>query len=400
MAGKDNKGKSREFKDATKLVGGGRSPDDNFGVVNPPVYHASTIVFPTLARLEKSLSQPFVGVHYGLQGTPTSFALESAVAELEGGARGLVYSSGLAAITAALQAFLGAGDHALVTDSVYGPTRLYCDRILQKFGVEITYYDPLIGGEIKSLIKDNTKLVFTESPGSLTFEVQDIPAIAAAAHAAGAVVLMDNTWATPLYFKAFEHGVDVSIHAATKYMAGHADAMLGVTVTTEEAYLPVKRVTSLNGHCAGPDDVYLGLRGLRTMGVRLKQHYETALALIEWFGAQPEIGRILYPALEDDPGHAIWQRDFLGATGLFGVVLAQPTSKEALAALHDGLELLSIGESWGGYESLMLPRYPERFRTATKWETPGPLLRVHAGLEDPDDLIADLEAGFARLRKV
>ncbi|MCZ6603614.1 MAG: PLP-dependent transferase, partial [Alphaproteobacteria bacterium] len=234
---------------------------------------------------------------------------------------------------------------------------------------------------------------------SLTFEVQDIPAIVAASHAAGAVVLMDNTWATPLYFKAIEHGVDVSIHAATKYIAGHSDAMLGVTVTTEEAYLPVKRTTSLNGHCAGPDDVYLGLRGLRTMAVRLKQHFETAMVLIDWFQRQAEVDRVLFPALEDDPGHALWRRDFLGATGLFGVVLAKPVSKKALAALHDGLNLFSMGESWGGYESLMLPRYPARNRTATKWETPGPLLRVHAGLEDPDDLIADLAAGFERLRK-
>lgn len=386
-------------KDRTKLIISGRDPFDNYGIVNPPVYHASTILFPTVEKLEQSLGQPFVGTHYGAQGSPTSFAFQDAIAEIEGGDRAIVYSTGLAAITTALQAFLKSGDHALIVDSVYGPTRSYCDRILKGFGVEIDYYDPLVGGQIKTLFKENTKLVFTESPGSLTFEIQDIPAISKAAHEIGAVVIMDNTWATPLYFKAIEHGVDVSIHAATKYIVGHADAMLGVSVTTEEAWLPVRRATSLNGHCAGPDDIYLGLRGLRTLGVRLKQHQETALTLIDWLRRQPEVERILYPALEDDPGYSIWKRDFLGASGLFGVVLSKPFSTEAIAAMHDGMKLLCMGESWGGYESLMLPRNPARIRSATKWETAGPLLRIHAGLEDPDDLIADLEAGFGRLRE-
>ncbi len=405
MVEKNDRNRSRKGladdgrSDKTKLITSGRDPFDNFGIVNPPVYHASTVLFPTLDDLDASLAAPFVGTHYGAQGSPTSFAFQDAIAEIEGGDRAIAFSTGLAAITASLQAFLTAGDHALIVDTVYGPTRSYCDRILKGFGVEIDYYDPLIGGDIKTLFKPNTKLVFTESPGSLTFEIQDIPAISAAAHEIGAVVLMDNTWGTPLYFKAFQHGVDVSIHAATKYIVGHADAMLGVAVTTEEAWLPVRRATSLNGHCAGPDDLYLGLRGLRTLAVRLKQHQETAMILIDWLRRQPEVERILYPALEDDPGYAIWQRDFTGASGLFGIVLAKPFSREAIVAMHDGMQLLSMGESWGGYESLMLPRNPARIRSATKWESSGPLLRIHAGLEDPDDLIKDLEGGFERLRK-
>ncbi|MFQ5973296.1 MAG: cystathionine beta-lyase [Alphaproteobacteria bacterium] len=385
------------MKDDTLIVTEGRDPKSNFGVVNPPVYHASTIIFPTLDALEESLSKPWEGVHYGRQGTPTTFALHDAMAALEGGARGIATSSGLAAASAALTAFVEAGDHVLVTDSVYGPTRRFCERMLRKFGVEVTFYDPLIGSDIARLLRTDTRVVFTESPGSLTFEVQDIPAIAAAAHAAGAVVINDNTWATPLYFKSFQHGVDVSVHAATKYIVGHADAMLGVIVTTEETYVPVKTAAALNGHCAGPDDVYLGLRGFRTLSVRLARHQESARRIAEWLTGRREVARVLYPALPDDPGHAIWKRDFLGASGLLGFILDRPYRREALAAMLDGMKLFAMGESWGGYESLLLPRNPTPLRTATSWSPPGPLLRAHVGLEDPDDLIADLEAGFARL---
>lgn len=385
-------------KPDTRIVHAGRDPDANFGVVNPPVYHASTVLYRSVAEMENNRKERYEKVYYGRFGTPTSFALESAVAELEGGARGVVASSGLGAIATALSAFLRAGDHLLMVDSVYGPTRLYCDNVLARFGVTTTYYDPGIGAGIADLIRPETRVVFTESPGSLTFEIQDVPAIAAAAHAAGAVVLMDNTWGTPLFFRAFDHGVDVSIHAATKYIVGHSDAMLGVIVTTAETFLPVKDMAVANGQCAGPDDVYLGLRGLRTLGARLRQHQDAGLKVAEWLRARPEVARVLHPALPDDPGHALWRRDFTGACGLFGVVL-KPAAKAAVDAMLDGMKLFRMGYSWGGYESLIIPANPGALRTATTWQAEGPLLRLHVGLEDVDDLIADLAAGLERLSR-
>ncbi|MGQ9372068.1 cystathionine beta-lyase [Azospirillum sp. A39] len=386
----------KDAKQDTVIAHAGRDPDANFGIVNPPVYHASTVLFPSLAALEASDRAPFDGVNYGRIGTPTSSAFETAVAELEGGHRAVVAASGLAAIATALSAFTKAGDHVLVTDSAYGPTRRFCNEVLARYGVETEYYDPRIGAGIAGLIRANTSAVYLESPGSLTFEVQDVPAIAAAAKAAGAAVLMDNTWATPLFFKPFAHGVDVSIHAATKYLVGHADAMLGLMVCNEESFLAVKRTAVRFGTCAGPDDVYLGLRGLRTLSVRLKRHQETALILAEWLAGRPEVERLLHPARPDHPDHALWRRDFTGASGLFAALL-KPVPKTALAAMLDGMELFGLGYSWGGFESLLLPVHPAAVRTATAWAEAGPLLRVHAGLEDPDDLIADLERGFARL---
>ena len=385
------------MKKDTLLAHAGRDPEANYGIINPPVYHASTVVFPTLAALEESEKDPFTGVTYGRFGTPTTFALEEAVAALEGGYRAVAVPSGLAAIAASLIAFVVTGDHVLVADNVYGPTRQrVCDLILARMGVEVTYYDPLVGADIARLMRDNTRVVFLESPGSLTFELQDVPAIAAAAKARGAVVVMDNTWATPLYFKPLAHGVDISIQAATKYIVGHADAMLGVITTTEEHFQTVKTMAHALGHAAAPDDCYLALRGLRTLAVRLARHQETGLALARWFEGRPEVARVLHPALPDDPGHSLWKRDFTGACGLFGIVL-KDFPKSAVAAMLDGLELFAMGFSWGGYESLILLVDPEAVRSAVPWTASGPTLRLHAGLEDVQDLTADLERGFERL---
>lgn len=385
----------------TQLAHAGRNPLQNHGIVNPPVYHASTVLFPTLDALEQSHLKPFEGVTYGRYGTPTHFAFEQAMAELDAAQGAVTTSSGLAAIHIALSAFLGQGDHVLMTDSVYGPTRKLCDGLLRRQGVETTYYDPGIGAGIDALLRPNTRVVYVESPGSLSFEVQDIPAIAEVAHRHGAVVIMDNTWATPLLFPALAHGVDVCVHAATKYIVGHADAMLGVLTCTAATHETIKRTAVAVGNCAGPDDVYLGLRGLRTLAPRLRQHQQTALQLCEWLRTQPEVERLLYPALPDDPGHRLWQRDFNGASGLLGAVL-KPCSRAALAAMVDGLQLFGMGYSWGGYESLALPISADSLkgiRTATAWPHRGPLLRLHAGLEDPLDLIEDLKAAFERLRK-
>lgn len=387
-------------KPDTQLAHLGREPKKQHGAVNPPVYHASTILFEDVASLRaaKDVRMDRNAVTYGRAGTPTTMALQDSVAALEGGYGGIAVSSGLAAVTASIMAMVQAGDHVLMTDSVYGPARAFCDSTLAKFGVETTYYDPLIAGGIASLIRENTKVVFTESPGSQTFEVQDIPAIVEAAHAAGAAVLMDNTWGTPLYCKSFELGVDISIHAGTKYIVGHSDAMLGMIVTSEAYYEKVRRCVMSLGHSAAPDDVFLGLRGFRTLSVRLERHHKTGLALASWLQKRPEVARVMHPALPDDPGHALWKRDFTGACGLFGLVL-HPVAQSALEAMLDHLELYGMGYSWGGFESLIIPTDPASIRTATEWNAQGPALRIHAGLEDIDDLIADLEAGFERLNR-
>jgi cystathionine beta-lyase len=380
-------------KQDTRLAHAGREPKRFHGFVNTPIYRGSTILFPNAAALDAN-DQEFT---YGRLGTPTVKALEEALAELEGGHATRLTPSGLSAIATTFLALLSAGDHALVSDSVYRPTRRFCDHVLTRLGVEVTYYDPLVGAAIKNLIKASTKVVFTESPGSQTFEVQDIPAIAAAAHAVGAVAVLDNTWATPLYFKSFAHGADVSIQAATKYIVGHADTMLGAITASQAMWPAIARTHEELGLCPGPEDAYLGLRGLRSLGVRLARHQASGLALAEWLKGRPEVARVIHPALPGDPGNAIWKRDFAGASGLFAVVL-KPTSKTAVAAMLDGLELFGLGYSWGGYESLIIPFDPSTYRTATKWKAEGPALRLHVGLEDVDDLKSDLEAGFARLR--
>ena len=388
------------MKPETRLGHAGRDPDSNFGIVNPPVYRASTILFPTMEDFEHRVDRKYTGFYYGMHGTPTTFALTEALAELSGGHRALVASSGLSAITQALTAFLRQGDHLLVADTVYGPTRQFCTAVLARFGVETTFYDPHVGAGIASLIRPHTRVVFAESPGSQTFEVQDIPAIARAAHARGAVVMLDNTWATPLNFRAFDHGVDLEVQAATKYLAGHSDLLLGViTARTEEVFRRVKDGVSEFGDCVSPDLCYETLRGLRTLAVRLRHHERAALGMAKWLAARPEVARVLHPALPDDPGHALWQRDFLGSSSLFGVLL-RTDSKPAVAALLDGLRLFRIGASFGGYESLIIPATPRENRTACPWREPGILLRLHVGLEAVEDLIADLEAGFARLNTI
>ncbi len=389
------------FADETLIAHLGRDPMAYHGAVNPPVYHASTIVHPNVEALLGAYARRFEKgfVNYGRFGTPTTFALEEAMAQLEGAYGGVTVSSGLGAITTSLLSFVGAGDHVLVTDSAYMPTQNFASGLLTRLGVEVGYYDPCISGDdLARLVRPNTRVLFTECPGSITFEMQDIPALCAAAKAANPelVVLTDNTWGTPLHFKPFGLGVDVSIHAGTKYIVGHSDAMLGVITCTEAHYERVRGTAISLGICAGPDDVFLGLRGLRTMAVRLQRHQENGLRLARWLETRPEVTRLLHPALPSHPGHAIWRRDFTGACGLFAVELV-PAEMDAVSAMLDGLELFGLGYSWGGYESLVIPVAPRQLaRKAVPWDGAGPLLRFHAGLEDADDLIADLEAGFAR----
>jgi cystathionine beta-lyase len=384
----------RSINPATRLVLGGRDPFANHGFVNPPVHHVSTVLYPTaedfLARRAKYV--------YGRRGTPTSEALENALRELEGPecVGVALLPSGLAAISTALLSILHAGDHLLITDSVYLPTRKFADGVLKRYAIESSYYDPLIGSAIAGLMRSNTRAVFVEAPGSLSFEVQDVPAIAAAAHAKGAVVIMDNTWASPLYFRAFDKGVDLSIQAATKYVGGHSDLMLGTVSANAATWERLKETVYLMGLCVGPDDIYLALRGLRTLGVRLAQHYQSGLKVARWLQQRPEIARVLHPALASCPGHATWQRDFSGASGLFSIVF-KPVAELAVHAFLNELGLFGIGASWGGFESLAIPFDCSSIRTATTWVPEGPTVRLHIGLEDPDDLIRDLELGLAAL---
>jgi cystathionine beta-lyase len=380
---------------ATEIVHHGRDPWQQHGFVNTPVYRGSTVLFPTMADLEAQRG----AFTYARKGSPTIRALEEALAHLEGGHRSILAPSGLAAVTTALLAFARAGDHILVPDSVYRPVRQFCEGPLKRLGVETTYYDPLIGGGIAALIRPATSIVYTESPGSQTFEIQDLPAIAAAARAKGAVVMADNTWGTPLYYKPFQHGADVSIHAGTKYIVGHSDAMLGVVTANERTHKQLVATAYELGTCAGTEEIFLGLRGLRTLEIRLERHMRSALAVARWLEARPEVARVLHPALPSFPGHALWQRDFTGASGLFSVVL-RPAPKPAVAAMLDGLALFGMGWSWGGFESLVVPFDPRDYRTATTWTDAGPALRLHIGLEAVEDLCADLDAGFARLRQV
>jgi len=382
------------IKTDTRLVTSGRDPRAYHGFVNPPVYHASTLLYPTAEAQVAHRAR----YNYGRRGTPTSEALENALREIEGdGCAGVaLLPSGLAAISAALLATARAGDHVLVPDSVYRPTRNFCNGVFKRFGVETTYYDPLIGADIARLFKPNTRVVFVEAPGSQSFEMQDIPAIAKIAHEQNAVVLMDNTWATPLYFRAFEKGVDLSIQAGTKYIGGHSDIMFGC-VSANAATLPALKDTVYSmGLCVGPDDMYLALRGLRTLGVRLDRHFQSGLRVARWLEQRPEVLRVMHPALERDPGHKIWKRDFTGACGLFSVVF-KPTSEQSVHAFLNELALFGLGYSWGGFESLAILFDCTEYRTATKWAPGGPTVRLHIGLEDPDDLIADLERGFAAM---
>ena len=386
---KEPKPDADRLKPATRLVSAGREFSEH-GIVSPAVYHASTILFPSVqALLERK--QTYV---YGRRGTPTLRALETAIAKLEGGYDAKICGSGLGAVTTTLLAFLKSGDHLLMTDAVYAPTRHFCDTILKAYGVETTYYDPLIGSAIGNLVRSNTRVVYCESPGSQTMDVQDIPAIASAAHDKDCTVILDNTWSGGYFFNAFAHGCDVSVHAATKYIVGHSDAMMGAVTCNEKTWARLLETHGTLGQHAGPDDVYLALRGLRTIDVRLERHMKNALRIAEWLGNRPEVASVLYPALPEAPGHAIWKRDFTGASGLFSIVL-KPFSDSAVAAMLDGLELFGMGFSWGGFESLAVPF--KVHRSAKPSTAAGPCIRFHIGLEDPDDLVADLAGGFVRL---
>ena len=376
-------------KPETRIVSEGRMSDSHFGAVNTPVYRASTILYPDLAAI-KANTQPYT---YGRRGTPSTQSFEDAISSLEGAARTASVTSGVQAIGLAILSVCGAGDHLLMVDSCYEPTRTVCERTLKRFGIETSYYAP--DDDITPYLKPNTKAVFCESPGSLTFEMQDIAALAKATHAHGASVLMDNTWATPLFFRPLSHGVDLSIQAATKYIGGHADVMLGYVAANEKHAGRLHQTHGDLGLYASGDDCFLGLRGLRTLAVRLARHQETGLTLARWLQARPEVARILHPALPGDPGHTLWKRDFSGACGLFGVVL-KPVSEDRLAAFVDGLRHFGIGYSWGGFESLIIPAHIRR--TVRPFQAEGPVLRIHAGLEDPGDLIADLEKGLERLK--
>lgn len=390
---KRNDGTNKDLmRTATEVVLAGRDPSEQHGFVNTPIYRGSTVLSPTVAD--------FVGKKgrylYGRRGTPTTDALAQAITRLEGGAGTALVSSGLSAITTALMSVVRSGDHVLVADTVYGPTRNFCDTLLSGFGAEVTYYDPLLGAKIADLFRPNTRAVFLESPGSLSFEMQDVPAIAEIARARGAAVLMDNTWATPLFFRAHDFGVDLSIQAGTKYLGGHADANLGTISATEQYWPQVKETTGSLGLNPGPEDAFLMMRGLRTLSVRLDRHMESGLKVAHWLEGRPEVLRVLHPALSSHPQHALWKRDFTGACGLFSVVL-KPKPQAAVNAFIDALELFGIGASWGGYESLIIPFDCTKLRTATPWKPGGPTVRLHIGLEDPDDLIADLEQGLQRL---
>jgi len=385
-----------KLKAETLLATLGRDAEGHSGVVNVPVYHASTILYPTVAALKKAGKREYGEVFYGRHGTPTTFALQETVAKVEGGWRSFAFGSGKSAILASLLAFLETGDHMLMVDSAYGPSRDLATGLLTRLGISHTFYDPGIGADIVNLMQPNTRIIFTESPGSLTFEMQDLPAIAKVAHAEDAIVVTDNTWASPLLCNPFALGVDVSVQAATKYIVGHSDAMMGMVTVNKKCFEPIKRAFEDLGASAGPDDCYLALRGMRTLAVRLAQQGETGLKMAAWLAARPEVSRVLHPALPGDPGYDIWKRDFSGASGLFGIVL-NPVSDKAVAAMLDGFELFGLGYSWGGFESLAIPTYPHKLREISDWDPSYPCIRFHAGLEHADDLIADLEAGFERL---
>ena len=386
----------RPRADATRVVSAGRRKEWTAGVVNTPVWRASTILYDSVAEMRERVGDTHHRLFYGRRGTPTQWSLAEALTELEPGAEGtFLYPSGVAAVAAALLSILSPGDELLLVDSAYDPTRALASGLLKRLGIATRFYDPLIGAGIADLIGDNTRAIFLESPGSLTFEVQDVPAIVAAAKARGVTTMLANTWATPLLFPAIAHGIDLTILACTKYIVGHSDVMLG-SVTAAPGHFARLRDTSFQlGQLASPDDAWLGARGLRTLAVRLAQHQTSALKIAHWLKARPEVAAVLHPALPDCLGHEHFQRDFKGSSGLFSFVL-QGGDEAARAALIDGLELFGIGYSWGGYESLAVPSDPQRYRSVTRRNYAGPIVRLQIGLEDADDLIADLAAGLGR----
>lgn len=378
----------------TRLVHAGRDPDDQFGFINMPPFRGSTVLFPSYDAIKGRVGQRFV---YATRGTPSSEALETAWCEIAGAARTVLAPTGLAAIALALMTPVKAGDHVLITDSAYNPTRNFCDTILARMGVETTYYDPYVGAGIADLMRPNTSVVLVEAPGSLTFDIQDVPAIAEVAHARGACVVMDNTWATPLFFPPHARGVDLAIEAGTKYLSGHSDLMIGLVSANEAWASRLRQTFDCFAMCAGPDDTFLALRGMRTMELRLREAERQGLALANWLAGRPEVREVIHPALENHRGHAIWKRDFSGSSGLFSVIL-HPVPEKAVAALLDSLELFGMGYSWGGFESLVIPFDCSTFRTATTWTPGGPALRFQVGLENIEDLKADLEQGFDKMR--
>jgi cystathionine beta-lyase len=390
-----NDGPSNPQKSETRLVTAGRDTKAQKGFVNPPVFHGSTVLYPTADDLHAHRGE----YQYGRHGTPTTRALQDVLMALEGpqcAGVGLA-PSGLAAISTTLLSVLKTGDHLLVCDNVYRPSRNFCNGMLARYGVETTYFDPLIGAGIEKLFRPNTRAVLVEAPGSQSLEMPDIPAIAGVAHARNALVIDDNTWATPLYHRSLDQGVDISMQAATKYIGGHSDIMFGTISANAKAWPLLAEGIRLLGVCAGPDDVFLALRGLRTLAVRLAQHYKSGLEMARWLATRPEVAQVLHPALESDPGHAIWKRDFTGASGLFSIVL-KPVPQRAVDAMLDTVKLFGMGYSWGGFESLVIPFDCNDYRTATKWAPAGPTLRLHIGLENVEDLKADLDRGFAALK--
>jgi cysteine-S-conjugate beta-lyase len=385
----------KDMKTSTRLVHLGREPFEQHGFINTPIYRGSTVLYSTVEELRVRNAR----FTYGTKGTPTTAALETAWTELSGATGTVLAPSGLAAVTLALFCAVSAGDHILVTDSVYQPTRQFCDLILRRMGVETTYYDPVIGAAIRNLMRSNTRVVFAETPGSQSFEMQDIPAIAEAARAGGACLILDNTWATPIFFPPHERGVDLAVEAGTKYLSGHSDLLLGLVSANATWWPRLRETFDAFAMCAGPEDVFLALRGLRTLELRLREAQSQALDLAYWLRERPEVARVLHPALADHPGHAIWKRDFLGSSGLFSIIL-KPVSATAVAAMLDGLELFGMGYSWGGFESLVIPFNCAPYRTATEWKPGGPALRLQVGLEHLDDLKSDLDKGFKRLSEI
>lgn len=383
----------------TQLVNAGRSKKWTNGVVNPPIQRASTVVFDSVAeKNQATVNRANKTLFYGRRGTHTHFAFQEAMVEIEGGVGCALFPCGAAAIANSILSFVQTGDHILMVDTCYEPTRDFCEKIMKKMGIETTYYPPTIGEGIRTLIQPNTKVLFTESPGSITMEVQDIPTLARVAHEHNIIVMLDNTWAAGVNFSPFEHGVDISIQAATKYIVGHSDVMLGTAIANEKCWDQLREQSYLMGQCVSPDDAYLGLRGLRTLDVRLRQHAQNSLAIAHWLAEQPEVDHVRHPALETCPGHEFYQRDFTGGNGLFSFVLKSSDTK-ATTALLDGMQHFSMGFSWGGFESLILANEPKSFdslRTVAHPHFAGTLIRVHIGLEDVDDLIADLKAGLER----
>lgn len=389
-----------KYNNATKIILSGKNNNSKNSFVNSPIYKGSTVVFKTVEEMHKSMRNKHTQtLTYGRFGSPSTFEFEKAIAEIEGGYSAVATASGTAAIVASLLAILKTGDHILMTDSAYGVTRNLTKNLLKNMGISTTFYNPNIGKELKNLIKKNTKAIFLESPGSLTFEIQDVPMIAEIAYQNNLVTIIDNTWGTPLYFKPFYHGIDISIQSATKYIVGHSDAMLGVIITNKKYERSIRESAHNLGSCPGPEDIYLGIRGLKTLSIRLEKHQKNALTIIEWLKTRKEIDRILYPAISENYGYKIWKRDFLGASGLFGITL-KTTKISLVHKMLNKLQLFNIGYSWGGYESLILPVNPEKHRSTYQWQNEGATLRIHAGLEDSDDLINDLKENINILKGV